>query len=103
LRATVRVATLNGALALRNADVAIILSVRLCCTPDRWWWTVWREGGLVLEKAEELDFEREVELEIDLRIRQKSSLKLLESADYKPGDWLRSHWWSVQKNLITWS
>lgn len=35
LRATVRVATLNGALALRNADVAIILSVRLCCTPDR--------------------------------------------------------------------
>lgn len=35
LRATVRVATLNGALALRIADVAIILSVRRSCALDR--------------------------------------------------------------------
>lgn len=35
LRATVRVATLQGALALRIADVAIILSVRPYCALDR--------------------------------------------------------------------
>lgn len=48
---------------------------------------VWREEGSVEVEVGRLEGGREVELGIDLRIQEKSSLKLLKAADYKPDDW----------------